>query len=334
MSLLILKGDEIKSLLTMDEVLTVVEEAFKEKGFGRVQMPPKPYLFFEKYGGDLRVMPSYLEKLDISAVKIVNSHPENPKYGLPTVMAVIVFVEPKTGVPLAIMDGTWITAMRTGAASGVATKYLGRRNSQKLGLVGAGTQAYTQLMAMSKVMSLKEVKVWSLREEEAKTFVEKVENQYPNTKFLVAKTVKEAVEDADVIVTATPSRKPLVKDEWVKNGSHINAIGADAPGKQELDPKILKRAKIVVDDMEQGCHGGEVNVPLAEGIISKEDIYGELGEIVAGKKAGRASDEETTVFVSTGLAIQDAVTADLVYRKAIKKGLGIQFSLKEFIFNP
>lgn len=329
-----MKGDEIKSLLTMDEVLTVVEEAFKEKGFGRVQMPPKPYLFFEKYGGDLRVMPSYLEKLDISAVKIVNSHPENQKYGFPTVMAVIVFIEPKTGVPLAIMDGTWITAMRTGAASGVATKYLGRKNSQRLGLVGSGTQAYTQLMAMSRIMNLKEVYVWSLREEKAKLFIKKVENQYSNIKFSATKTVKEAVKDADVIVTSTPSRKPLVKDEWVREDTHINAIGADAPGKQELDPKILKRAKIVVDDIEQGCHSGEVNVPLAEGVISKEDIYGELGEIVAGKKAGRTSDKETTVFVSTGLAIQDAVTANLVYKKAIEKGLGIQFSLKEFIFNP
>lgn len=334
MSLLILKGEEIKSLLSMDEVINVVEEAFKEKGFGRVQMPPKPYLFFEKYNGDLRVMPSYLEKFDVSAVKIVNSHPENPKQGFPTVMATIILINPKTGVPLAIMDGTWITAMRTGAASGVATKYLARKNSRRLGLVGAGAQAYTQLMAMSRVLKLEEVKVWSLGEENAKAFVERVKGEYSNVDFLAVKTVKEAVENCDVVVTSTPSRKPLVMVDWVGAGTHINAIGADAPGKQELDPKILKKAKIVLDDWEQGCHGGGVNVPLAEGIISREDIYGEIGEVVTGKKAGRTSDDEITVFVSTGLAIQDAVTANLAYKKALKKGLGIQFSLKEFISSP
>ena len=326
-----LKGEDVKSVLTMDEVMVVVEEAFKEKGLGRVQMPPKPYLFFEKYNGDLRVMPSYLEKLDISAVKIVNSHPQNRQYGLPTVMAVLVLVEPKTGVPLAIMDGTWITAMRTGAASGIATKYLGRKNIQKLGLVGAGVQALTQLMALTHVTNLRKVKVWSLTIEEAEDFIGKVKNDYPNVKFEAAQTVKETVENVDMVVTATPSRKPLVMESWIADGTHINAIGADAPGKQELDPKILKKAKIVVDDLEQSCHGGEINVPLAKGEISKNDIYGEIGEIVAGKKPGRTFDKEITVFVSTGLAIQDAVTANLAYKKALEKGLGVQFELKEFL---
>ena len=136
------------------------------------------------------------------------------------------------------------------------------------------------------------------------------------------KNAKEAVEDADIIVTATPSRKPLVSDEWVSEGTHITCIGADAPGKEELDPHILTHAKIYVDDWDQALHSGEVNVPLSKGIITKEDIYGELCEVVAGLKPGRTSHEEITVFSSTGLAIQDAVTAKLVYEKALAGNLG------------
>ena len=315
----------------MEEAIKVVEEAFKEKGLGKVQMPSKQYLFYKKYGGDLRVMPSYLEELDISAVKIVNSHPENRKYNLPTVMAIIVLIEPKTGAPLAIMDGTWITAIRTGAASAVATKYLARKNSKILGLIGAGAQAYTQLKGISCIVDFKEVWVWSLKSDEIEKFIQRVEEEYSGKVFYAAKTIKDAVKNADIIVTATPSRKPLVDAEWIKGDIHINAIGADAPGKQELDPRILKKAKIVVDDLNQSCHGGEVNVPLAQGLLKIEDIYGELGEIVAGKKVGRTSDDELTVFVSTGLAIQDAVTANLVYRKALKSGVGKLVDIKEFL---
>lgn len=315
----------------MEEAIKVVEEAFREKSLGMVQMPPKQYLFYKKYGGDLRVMPSYLERLDVSAVKIVNSHPENVKYNLPTVMAVIVLIEPKTGAPLAIMDGTWITAVRTGAASAVASKYLARKNSKTLGLVGAGAQAYTQLKGISCVVDFKEVWVWSLKLDESKEFIKRVEKEHPEKVFYAVETVKDAVKNADIVVTATPSRKPLVDVEWIKDNIHINAIGADAPGKQELDPRILKKAKIVVDDLSQSCHGGEVNMPLAKGFLKIEDIYGELGEIVAGKKVGRTSDHELTVFVSTGLAIQDAFTANLVYKKALESGVGKFVDIKEFL---
>jgi len=134
--------------------------------------------------------------------------------------------------------------------------------------------------------------------------------------------LEKAVRGADIIVTTTPSREPLVADEWVSNGAHINCIGADAPGKQELDPAILKRSKIIVDDREQASHSGEINVPISKGLLSKGDVWAELGEVVAGLKPGRESKRELTVFVSTGLAVQDAVTAALVYRKASERGLG------------
>ncbi len=323
---LILTDDEVKPLLSMGEVMDVVEEAFREKGLGRVQMPPKPYLFFAKYDGDLRVMPSYLERMEIAAVKVVNSHPKNPsRYGLPTVMATIVLVDPKSGAPKAVMGGTYITAMRTGAAGGIAAKYLARKNSKVIGLIGAGTQARTQLMALLTLYgSLEEVRVYDINQLACESYVSEMKDTYGDKieNIFQVEDIKDAIKEADIVVTATPSRKPLVMNEWVDEGVHFNCIGADAPGKEELDPAILKRAKIVVDDWEQASHGGEINVPFSKGLLSKEDIWATIGEVVAGLKEGRTSDEEITVFTSTGLAIQDAVTANLAYQKALSKGAG------------
>lgn len=314
----------------MKEVIGAVELAFREKGFGRVQMPPKKYLFFNKYSGNLMVMPSYLEGMDISAVKTVNVHPHNrEKYGMPTIMAIIILVDPKSGFPLAIMGGTTITNMRTGAAGGIAAKYLARKNSKVVGLIGAGAQARTQLMALLEVFgSFDEVRVWSRSEETRVRFKREAMAKYGHLcKIRDVERIEDAVRGADIIVTATPSRTPLVIDEWVQPGVHFNCIGVDAPGKEELDPLILKRAKIVVDDLEQASYSGEINVPLSMGIISRRDIWAEIGEIVAGTKPGRENDEEITVFVSTGLAVQDAVTANLVYQKALEKGIGKKISL-------
>ena len=325
MRTLLLTKKDIVPLLSMGEVMGAVESAFREKALGRVQMPAKPYLFYAKYNGDLRAMPSYLEELDISAVKIVNVHPENPvRYKLPTVMATIVLIDPKNGGPLAIMGGTWITAMRTGAAGGVAAKHLARKESKVVGLVGAGTQAKTQLMALLCLYGkLEEVRVWSRTKRTRAAYIAEMEPKFGDvTEIVPVANVRNAVEGADVVVTATPSRKPLVSSKWVSQGTHFNCIGADAPGKEELDPSILKRAKIVVDDWEQASHRGEINVPLAKGEITRENIWADIGSVVAGLKSGRTSPDEITVFVSTGLAVQDAVTADLAYKKALAKNLG------------
>ncbi len=325
MRVLLLSDNEVASLLSMDEVIEAVEEAFKEKALGYVQMPPKPYLFYRRYNGDLRAMPSYLERLDISAVKVVNVHPENPKrFNLPTVMAIIVLINPRSGAPIAIMGGRHITAMRTGAAGGIAAKHLARKDSRIVGLVGAGTQARTQLIALLSLYGrFDEVRVWSRTAESRRRYVMEMEKEVDEkTEIFPVNSVREAVEEADIIVTTTPSRRPLIKKEWVSEGVHINCIGADAPGKEELDPDILKGAKIVVDSWEQASHSGEINVPVARGIITRDDIWAELGEIAAGIKTGRSSSDEITVFVSTGLAIQDAVTANLAYKKAIERNIG------------
>jgi alanine dehydrogenase len=328
LGILILGDGEARALLTMRDAIEAVEEAFIEKTLGKVQTPLKTFLFYEKYNGDHRFMPAYLEKLDIAGVKIVNTHPENRrKYGLPTVAGIIVLADPETGKLLAIIDATWITVMKTAAASAVATKYLARDNAEILGLVGAGLQAIAHLEALVLVMKIKEVKVWSRTRETVEKFIQNMTKQYSKIKFTAAQNVREAVENSDVVATITPSRQPIVMPDWMKPGTHINAMGADAPRKQELSSEILRKAKIVVDDLEHCSHSGEINVPLAQGQISKHDIYGEIGEIILGRKPGRTSADEIIVFASTGVAIQDIAVAELVYRKAVMRGFGTKIDL-------
>ncbi len=320
---LILSGEEERRLLSMKEAIKAVEEAFRLKGMGTAHMPPKLYLFFEKHEGDLRVMPAYLEDSDKAGVKIVNSHPNNPKrFGLPTVMAIMILTDPVNGKPLSIMDGTWLTSMRTGAAGGVAIRYLARRNSKVVGMVGTGIQAYTQLMALKEVLPRIElVKAASRTREETERYADATSKNFElNVKPV--DTVEEAVVGSDIIVTTTPVTKPIVMNDWIGDGVHINAIGADAPGKQEVDPQFLKRAKIIVDDLEQAAHSGEINVPISEGIIDIHNVYADLGQIVAGNKPGRTSNDESTIFDSTGLAIQDVATAWEIYEKARKMNVG------------
>jgi len=328
LAILILGDGEVQALLTMEEAIKAVEEVFAEKNLGRVQSPMKTFLFYERYNGDHRFMPAYIEKLNISGVKIVNTHPENRrKFGLPTVAGIIVLADPENGAVLTIMEATWVTIVKTAAASAVATKYLARKDSEVLGLVGAGLQAVAHLEALSHVMNISEVKVWSRTRQTAEKFIRWASTRHPEVKFTLAETVRGAVESCDVVATLTPSRQPIVMDEWVKPGTHINAMGADAPGKQELDPAILRRAKIVIDDWEHCSRSGEINVTLAKGEIAKEYNYGEIGEIMLGRKAGRVKPEEVTVFASTGVAIQDIAVAELVYRKALERGFGVKMEL-------
>ncbi len=318
---LLLKGSELRGLLSLPEAIDCVERAFRQKGEGRVQMPPKVYVQFER--GDFRVMPAYMQALGAAGVKVVNVHPGNPERGLPSVMATILLLDPETGTPLALMDGTWLTAVRTAAASAVATKHLARRDCERLGVIGAGVQARHQLQALLHVRPIREVRVWSRRG--ARKYAEEMSRL--GLDVVPVREPAEAVRGADLLVTATPSTCPLVKSEWVGEGTHINAIGADAPGKQELDPRLLRRAKVVVDDLEQASRSGEINVPLSKGEFRLEQVHAELGEIVAGRKPGRESEDEITVFDSTGLAIQDIAVAWEVYRRAKEKGMGQEVQL-------
>lgn len=310
---LLLGRREIEKLLNMSQVLEAVENVFILKAHGKAIMPPKIYLNLPEHNGDFRAMPAYID--GIAGVKWVSVYPDNYRYHLPSVLATIILCDPKTSYPLAIMDGTQITNLRTGAAGGIAVKYLARRDSTVIGLIGAGRQARAQLLAISLVLpAIEEVKVFDQNEEAARRFAEAMGTEL-SLKVNTVKTVKAAAE-ADIVVTTTPSRKPFVKKQYIRPGTHINAIGADAEGKQELEADLLLGAKIVVDELEQACHSGEINIPSAKGQIKIENIYSTLGEVAAGMKKGRENDQEITIFDSTGLAIQDMACAKLAYEKA------------------
>ena len=317
---LVLSRREVEKLINMRRVLTLVEKAFIAQAEGRVQMPAKIYIHLEKYHGDFRAMPAYIQGMEACGIKWVNVHPENKKYGLPSIMAVIILSEPKTGFPLAIMDGTLITNLRTGAAGGIAAKYLANKNSSRVALVGCGKQAQAQLIALNKVSRIKNVLLYDNKRFNAIAFAKKM--KYLGFKMKLCANIKECVKEADIVVTTTPSRKPIIKAAWIKKGTHINAIGADARGKEELDPAILKVARIIVDDKTQAMHSGEINVPITKRIIKEKDICGTLGEVIIGKKKGRLNKSDITIFDSTGLAIHDVAVANFVYLEAIKKRLG------------
>ena len=313
MKTLIITKREIEKVLTPSVANKTVERAFKAYGLGQADMPAKSYLYFEN--GDLRSMPAYIhgQGFDIAGIKSVTVHPENATYNLPTVIAVIILTDPNTGFPLAILDGTYLTSIRTGAAGALAVKYLSRKNARIAGFVGCGVQARTQLTCIREVRKLKTVKVWQFTPEDryAPAFKKWAEKTY-KLETIISPDIDAVTTGVDILITTTPSRKALVQN--VSPGTHINAIGADAQGKQEIDPKILKQAKVVIDDWAQALHSGEINVPLSRKQLTKKDIYGGLGDIVAGTQKGRASKEEITLFDSTGLAIQDVSCAYVVYQ--------------------
>lgn len=316
---LILTRQDIEKLIVMPCVLAIVKKAFKAHGQGRTQMPAKIYLHLDKYNGDFRAMPAYIGGgLEVCGIKWVNVHPGNKKYGFPAVMAVIILSDPRTGFPLAIMDGTYITNLRTGAAGGIAAKYLANKGSKRIALVGCGVQAQTQLIALNELFALEAVSIYDCVEAHADAFINKTRSLGITVRKYAS--IAECVKGVDILVTTTPSRKPIIKSSWIAAGVHINAIGADAKGKEELEPALLKRAKVVVDDIPQAVHSGEINVPLAKHLFKEKDICGTLGEIIAGKKKGRMARDEITIFDSTGLAILDVAVAHYVYTQALIVG--------------
>ena len=310
MSTVLLDRSAVKSMMRMADVINVVEEAFKMCGEGRGKMPAKVYLSVEQ--GDFRAMPAALP--GCAGLKWVNVHPRNPSRGLPSVMAVLIYSDPETGYPLAIMDATEITAYRTGAAAAIASKYLARKNPRTMGVIGAGYQAYTQILAHAELFGALSISASDI----SRAAVDRLAQSLPHFSIKNC-SVQEAVA-SDVVCTLTPSRSPVVKREWIRPGTHINAVGADAPGKQELEPSILKEAIVVIDDLEQASHSGEINVPIQKGMYSIDEIYGTLPEIVAGKKKGRTDSKAITVFDSTGIAVEDIAVAKLLFEKAQQTG--------------
>ena len=310
MSTLILDKKSVSALLNMSTTIKAVEQAFRDWTNGKGTMPSKSYLVLEK--GDFRAMPAALP--GAAGVKWVNVHPANPSRGLPTVMAVLIYNEPETGYPLAIMDATDITAFRTGATAAIASKYLARSESKTIGMIGAGRQAYTQIMGHAEVFDLQLVKIYDV----VPAAAERLARSLPQFKTKICKLEDAAA--SDIVCTVTPARTPVLRKEHIRPGTHINAIGADAEGKEELEPSVLKGAVVVVDDLRQASKSGEINVPISKGLYSPSEVYSTLGEIIAGHKPGRTDPTSVTIFDSTGVAIEDIAIAKLIYEQAKDAG--------------
>ena len=325
MNTLLLDSDDVDDYARLDGVIDAVEQAFAAFERGDTQMPAKSYIDLPQYNGDFRSMPAYLstDEWDAAGLKWVNVHPDNPEdYDLPTVLGTMIYSDPETAFPKAIMDGTTLTMKRTGAAAAVATDYLAVDDASSLGIVGAGVQSYTQLDAISEIRSIEEVVVSDPDDARVDAFIDAYDDQFD----VRSGSISEAGH-CDILSTVTPVEDPIVGPDDVGDHTHINAIGADAEGKHELADDLLQAATIVIDDHEQCTHSGEINVPYHEGVLTDDDIHAEIGEVVVGSKPGRTDETGVTVFDSTGLAIQDVAAAHVVYENARAAGEGQPFDL-------
>ncbi len=288
-------------LLTPAEYVDCVEHAFRMHGLGRVYMEPKGHIVLDRYQGEWEVMPSWIEEPEAAACKWVSIREDNGRFELPAVFSILVYTHPETGFPLAICDGSYHTLMRTGASAAVSAKWLARPGSSVLAILGTGSVGQGTLATCDTVLAWDEVRIWSRSQESVDRFVASEGPRYPHLRLIGTTDVRMAVEGADVIVTGTHARGWIVDEAWVKPGAHLAALGADLAGEQELAPAAsCKRGRVFVDDIRQCVPDGEINVPLREGLITEDDVAGEIGKVICGELEGRQSDEQITVFDSTG----------------------------------
>lgn len=318
--MLLLSSQEVELLLEIEKLPAIIEDGFRLYATGQAAMPPKVYLDLPQYNGDFRAMPAYLK--GACGLKWVCFYPFNPQnHGLPTVIGILIYSDPATGMPLAIMEASSLTSYRTAAASAVATRYLANPGVKTLGIAGCGVQAQVHIKVLSRGFSFEGIYLYDLDPARAN----ELKQLFPE--LPIKTTSLEETCSADVLCTLTPVRKPIIPKRFLRPGIHINAMGADAPGKQELEVEILKQARIFVDDVEQSIHGGEINVAISSGVLTKEDLAGTLGAVVAGKHPGRQAKDEITIFDSTGLAIQDIALATHIYERAVKQKAGTEVKL-------
>jgi len=321
---LILSRSDMMGLLRPAEYVDCVEHAFRMHGLGRVYMEPKGHIVLDRYQGEWEVMPSYIEEPEAAACKWVSIREDNTKYELPAVFSILVYTHPETGFPLAICDGSYHTLMRTGASAAVSAKWLARSDSSVLAIIGTGSVAQGTLATCDAVFEWREVRVWSRTQASVDRFLQSERPKFPHLTIEGSIDLERAVRGADVVVTGTHARGWIVDDAWIEPGTHIAALGADLEGEQELHPAILQRARIFVDDIRQCVPDGEINVALREGLIAEGDVAGEIGKVICGELEGRQSDEQITVFDSTGIALQDSATVPLEYERAVAAGVGIE----------
>ncbi|HOY31884.1 MAG TPA: hypothetical protein PKW80_08410 [Bacteroidales bacterium] len=319
---LILNRNDVAAVLDMKDCMIVVEKAFAELANGTAFLPLR--IGITPPDGLALYMPAYLQEMGALACKVVTVYKNNPaRFNIPTTIGKVLVQDPLTGNVVCIMDGGYLTAVRTGAVSGVATKLLARPDEGQIaGIFGAGVQAKMQLWAVSEARKLSKAFVYDVFTDASEKFADEMSNKL-GLMVEIARSPEELIQ-TDIICTATSSAVPLFDGNKIKNGTHINGIGSHTPNARELDTAIVKRSKFIGDSKE-ACfkEAGDIMIPIAEGAINEDHFYAELGEIITGKKNGRTHQDEITLFKSNGLAIQDAATARLIYDKALEAGIGI-----------
>jgi ornithine cyclodeaminase len=331
-TLLILREPEIRRLLDPAACLQAVEEAFTAYAGGRAMLPAVINLDIPESRGEIHVKAGHLRGGSHYAVKIASGFYDNPGRGLPQNDGMVLVFDAHTGAPAALLlDNGFITDLRTGAAGGIAAKHLARRDARVVGVVGSGGQARHQLQMLALVRPFREARIYGRRPERARACAEELATRPgmpEGSRFTAVPTVREAVEGADIVITVTASREPLVRAEWIGPGTHVTAVGSDGPDKQELHPEVLARAdRLVADSLAQCLRLGEIHHGVASGAITESKVDAELGEITSGRKPGRRNDREITVCDLTGVGVQDVAAAALVMSRAGAVGAGERLSL-------
>lgn len=322
--ILVLNAEEVRRALLMGEAITGMKVAYRQLSAGQATVPLRSHLDVPAYDGVSLVMPAYLAESHDLAVKIVSVYPENVTRGEPVIHALVIVLDAENGRPVALLEGGALTAIRTGAASGAATDVLARVDAEVAAIFGSGVQARTQLEAVCTVRSISSVRVYSLNRQQAQEFAGSMAGYGPiPEKIEVVDSPAEALAGAEIICTATTSNKPVFDGRDLEPGCHINAIGAFTPQMQEVDVQTIRRSLVVVDSREAVMEeAGDLLVPLAKGEIDESHIYAELGEIVDGRKPGRANPGQITYFKSVGVAVQDAVAGRIALLNARARNLG------------
>ena len=324
MKIHILSRDDVRHALPMRQAIEAVKNAFIQLSTGQADMPLRTALRVPRHRGVVLFMPAYLAAEDQMAVKIASVFEENSAKGLPLIHSLVVVMDTSTGEPIAVMDGTYLTALRTGAASGVATDLLARKDAQTVAILGAGAQGRAQLEAVCAVRSIQKALGYDTVLDRATSFASEMSRRL-SLAVEAADTPAKALHRADVISTATSSSSPIFDDADIGLGVHINAVGAFTPQMQEIPSDTVLRARVVVDHRETSlAEAGDLLIPIHQGLMSEAHIYGELGEIAAGLKPARTSPRDITLFESVGVAVQDVAVACMALEVARQQGLGTE----------
>lgn len=311
----------------MKAAVEAMHDAFAQLGKGEATVPPRPVIDIPWVDATLLTMPAYAADSPALAVKAVGVFPRNKDHGLAAIQGAVLSLDPTTGRPQALLEGASLTAIRTGAASGVATDLLARKDASTLGVFGAGAQARTQAAAVRTVRDIRQIRVYAPTRSHAEAVAAELADE--DVGVVVAASPDDALEDADVVCTATNSATPVFSGENLVEGVHVNAVGSFKPTMRELDLETIRRMDKVVVDTREGAwaEAGELIHARDEGVLSDEELYAELGELCTGAKPGREDAAERTFFKSVGNAVQDAVAAQVAYEAAVEAGLGVEVDL-------